>query len=419
MTLSRYILIIIVIIFILYFNSLFGVFVSDNVWLTSSISVDNYAQTHHLTTFSYFIKFNPLAYHILALILHSIAVITLFFLLRLFYRNIIAFIGAIFFAINPVHVESITWSAGNIYLLYGILFILIFITYYKGVIINWKPKLYILSLFLVIIYSFKGYPWMFLASLVLLTTEFIYNKKANIIRWIPFILIPLISLIIYNSSAINRIQKVSHFSTNYFLVDIPLVRFLLSMFHNLYLMILPIKLSIYHEPIIFSIQGILLQSLSILLIIYIIIRNFNKISKEIKLALSIFVIILAYTYCPIPFAFFLAERYLYIPTIAYSIWLCQMLKTRSCILVILILTLILPFYCIRTIIRNNDYLSEKRYWKSTVKASPNSPRAHNNLGVIYLRENNFIEARKEFNIAIKLDPKIKEGYNNIKSIQGY
>ena len=44
-------------------------------------------------------------------------------------------------------------------------------------------------------------------------------------------------------------------------------------------------------------------------------------------------------------------------------------------------------------------------WKKVVKAEPNNASAHNNLAVAYEKKGLFLEAEKEYKIAIQLKPK--------------
>mgnify|MGYP001096633159 FL=1 len=58
-------------------------------------------------------------------------------------------------------------------------------------------------------------------------------------------------------------------------------------------------------------------------------------------------------------------------------------------------------------------------WQKAVLSNPDSAAAHNNLAVAYERKGLWEEAKKEYEIALKLSPKnsyIKANYENFKKI---
>lgn len=65
-----------------------------------------------------------------------------------------------------------------------------------------------------------------------------------------------------------------------------------------------------------------------------------------------------------------------------------------------------------TVVRNQDYASEIALWQDTSKKSPHKARVHNNLGYAYKLANRTDDARREFMMALQMDPHhIKARYN--------
>ncbi len=54
--------------------------------------------------------------------------------------------------------------------------------------------------------------------------------------------------------------------------------------------------------------------------------------------------------------------------------------------------------------RNEDYRSEQGIWADTVKKQPRNPRAYNNLGSLWLGHDNLVEAERCFKKAVELQP---------------
>jgi protein O-mannosyl-transferase len=61
-------------------------------------------------------------------------------------------------------------------------------------------------------------------------------------------------------------------------------------------------------------------------------------------------------------------------------------------------------FSIATVMRNADYSSEVALWEATARAPQARPRAFHNLGVAYLGERRWAEARTAFEHALALDP---------------
>lgn len=67
--------------------------------------------------------------------------------------------------------------------------------------------------------------------------------------------------------------------------------------------------------------------------------------------------------------------------------------------------------------RNYDYRSETALWEATVRHSPNKSRVHNNLGYAYLVEGRSDDARREFEIALQLNPENRDASDNLLRIK--
>jgi len=119
----------------------------------------------------------------------------------------------------------------------------------------------------------------------------------------------------------------------------------------------------------------------------------------------------------------LAERYLYLPLIGFCLVVPiiiyglagrlitkpPMAKMVSLILVLVIIS----FYSTTTMARNPDWQDNFSLWSKTVQTSPNSLVARGGLGLAYQERGMLDEARKHFEIAIKLYPAHAKSYYNL------
>ncbi|MBU1215479.1 MAG: hypothetical protein KKA63_09615 [Gammaproteobacteria bacterium] len=80
------------------------------------------------------------------------------------------------------------------------------------------------------------------------------------------------------------------------------------------------------------------------------------------------------------------------------------------------ITALLLACALLTIQRNQDYRSEIALWEDTVQKSPNKARVHNNLGHAYLLAGRNDEARREFVLALTIDPQQAEALANLQRL---
>jgi len=78
-----------------------------------------------------------------------------------------------------------------------------------------------------------------------------------------------------------------------------------------------------------------------------------------------------------------------------------------------LLVLILLLLGLSTYYRNQVWESKESLWKDVLRKSPNSLRAHNNLGSYYLYQGKLQAARQEFEKMLQLNPNIGIALNNL------
>ncbi len=138
---------------IIYSKSIYGEFINwdDDVYITKNPDILNVSLNGLKNFFTNFYVFNyipltmlsfaleyklfglnPIAFHTNNLILHIVNIILVFILIyKIFKRTDIASITALFFAIHPMHVESVAWIAERKDVLYTLFYLLSLIFYVK------------------------------------------------------------------------------------------------------------------------------------------------------------------------------------------------------------------------------------------------------------------------------------------------
>jgi tetratricopeptide (TPR) repeat protein len=69
--------------------------------------------------------------------------------------------------------------------------------------------------------------------------------------------------------------------------------------------------------------------------------------------------------------------------------------------------------CIRTVVRNFEWVSEDSLWTATLRESPEDPHSWNNMGDVYSRHGELQQSLDSFTEATKLDSNYADAYHNI------
>jgi len=130
----------------------------------------------------------------------------------------------------------------------------------------------------------------------------------------------------------------------------------------------------------------------------------------------------------LPIGNIMAERYLYIPVmgfcVAKGILIYRItdstLSPRAIplrrIIQLVLVTLMIGGYGFSIIWKNGDWRDEFTLWTKTILRSPNSHRAHCNLGIVYMENGLTEKAQMEYQTALELDPQNANIHNNLGAV---
>lgn len=152
---------------------------------------------HPLTTLAYAVIYNlyganPAPFHVLNLILHLLNTILVFILLQKLAKRIeISVIVAVFFAIHPMHVESVAWVSELKDVMYSFFFLGSLILYVEYVQKSYKIKFVLLSFVLFVLSLLSKSAAVVLPLLLFLTDYYLERKftKRIILEKIPFFIL--------------------------------------------------------------------------------------------------------------------------------------------------------------------------------------------------------------------------------------
>lgn len=117
-------------------------------------------------------------------------------------------------------------------------------------------------------------------------------------------------------------------------------------------------------------------------------------------------------------AFYMAEHYLYTPSIGFFLVVASGLRSLYLIknfkpFVILFISSLAVLYSYLTIKQNNYWKEPVTFYERTLKYAPDSARVHFNLGTVYADRNLIDKAINEYKKALELKPDYALVYNNL------
>ena len=371
-------------------------------------------------------KYNPIAYHLDNLILHLINIVLVFiFILKLTKKQEIAFIVSLFFAIHPMHVESVSWISERKDVLYAVFFMLSLIYYFNHITEQRKTNLkglnYILSVIFFILAALSKSAAVVLPAILLLTDYYTGRKlKLNlIIEKIPFFIISLIFLIIMKYSfkdTMNVDNSYFNIHNRIFIISYGIIFYIVKVF-------IPLKLSVYYpfEGTDYNLPLSYYLSLAGVLIIIIAVIFIKKFRKEIIFGMIFYFITVAMVIQIVPFgSVIVADRYAYIPYIGlffiighvFSYYFNKINTIEFRYILLVCAGLLTIFYSYLTYERNKVWQNNESIWTDVTDKYPVKFACYQ-LGLAKENDKQYEQALLLFNKALLTDSLDTKVYNAI------
>lgn len=408
---------------------------------------------------------NIFGWHLQALLVHLTASVLVYLIVKQLTKakqiDFLAFFSGLFFGLHPIHTEAVTYISASINNI-GVAFFLSSFYFY----LLRKRLLSLIFAFL----AFFTYEFTLTLPLVIALHQFTFRKETGFVRLIKKLFSATLSYfvlalfyILTRVFVIHSVGRGGYPLNNFYLTMLTMTKAFLK---YLELLILPINQSINQTLPGGIVSGYYIDlkkeaisaqhfwnpytvSASLLIGLLIIIASKSR-RKQPLITFSIgwFLITLLPASNIIPVQEFMAERYLYIPSLGFCLllaWVISKLKFKA-ILVVLI-SLIFAYL---TFERNLIWKDALSLWSDTVKKTPLSEIAYFNLGNAYQRVGqtdqaieaylraiankpasmgSFINlgniymnrrqlelAKNAFSQALKIDPRSATNYNNLGAV---
>lgn len=301
--------------FIVYFNSLKGQFVFDDIGGIVN-NKDVYKvdllrpQSYFYALAASFKPLNPIPFHIISVTLHFINSFLVYLLLSSYYVFYAALAGALIFAVHPVHTEAVSWISGSGYVIFGMYVFSILLLLRKGI----KLDIKYLIAFILFVHINHSTWWAFTLPLTILA---FHSSWKNLLYLSPFFIDTVIRIV--ESSVARSERIIATAQSTLYIPEQKITYMIHSICSGLWMTFFPFNLTIFHNPEIEEITRIqfALELLFVMNLIFSLNYLYNK-SRVLFGSVCLFLITLIPTYSPIPICWVTAERYLYVPSVMLS-----------------------------------------------------------------------------------------------------
>ena len=383
-----------------------------------------------------FWKLNVKGYHLTNILLHILVGMSIFWLITLIFKDqVLSFFTSLLFIVHPIHTEAVSYLSGRNDLL-AVLFLLLCFICYTAFLKSNNFYLYpcILLSFFLALFS-KENSLILPVLLILYHFTFHKEKKKNLFPLLSLFMINFCYLFyrfgILRSTSSSQIPESTALSLNsltiaaaaplgIILKKIP--GFFVAITNYFKLLLLPFGLHLDYGEKIFSffhLKSLLGMSLLVsLLLVAFFMRKKNKIITFSILWFFLALLPVADFY---PVFSFMAEHYLYLPSIGFFLLLAKGLtivykKTKFRIATIIFLIILTGFYAYLTVQQNTFWRTPLELYKRTLNYNPSSVWALTNLGSVYREMNQPEKSLKLLKKAVQLNPHNAEAYTKLAAV---
>ena len=370
----------------------------------------------------------PYGYHGQNILWHVLSTLLLYrVFLRLSKDRSVSFLGALFFAVHPIHVESVANISNRKDLLcmsFSLISFLSYINFVEGQ----KKVMWGFLFFVAWFLALNSKQVAIVLPFTFLIYEFLYLQKEK--RWLlkrPLLLLLVVSAgafwvltLIFNAFDFSKISNVPTLGGHrgdltYFSVAATSAR---AFWYYIKLLLFPFNLSpdyIIALATPFSDPGLIFYWCMLLIFL---VSPFYLAKKSPLAAFGLFWFLIHYIPISniIPLTYLVADRYMYIPSAGFSLimaFCCVSLYRISSFKlenrgftasVTCLIALIVIGYSITTFLYNSVWKNEETLWSHAVIVSPMSYKSYGNLGETYTKKGDFQKAIKALDRSLSIYP---------------
>lgn len=359
-------------------------------------------------------KLDVRGYHLTNIILHILVALALYwFCLSLFKDNLLSFLAAVFFVVHPTHTEVVAYISGRADSLAALFLLLSFIFYLRY--LNSSKFFLAAAVIVSYILALFSRESALIFPVALLLYHWLFKKR---LRLRLFLILSGLSgfYIVLRLFLLNNLlpQKI---------IYIPLAQrafgFLASLPQYLRLLVFPFWLHMEYGQLPSGSVG-LKSLLGIAFLTWFLIYVLRKPKKEglVLFSLSWFLLLLLPQSNLYPVNAYMAEHWLYLPSVGFffilAAGLSRMLRIKKIrILAGVFIFSLLVFYSWLTVRQNNHWANAEELYSYTLGYGPKNSELYNNLASIYQARGETEKAVSFYGKAIQSQPDYADANYNL------
>jgi Tfp pilus assembly protein PilF len=394
-----------------------------------------------LASFSFAVNYavnglEPSGYHIANLLFHVLNASLVFLLLRrLGFGDGPSFVGALLFAVHPVHTEAVTWISGRGNVLFLFFFLIAYLLYVSigdpGAAGGSNDSGSRLRNMLLLIGSLSAYAVSLLAKemaaplpVLLFGHDLYFHRDWDRRQWLKrlwfyagFFLVA-VAYVALRTHVLGKIGQVSYHGGSAYVTFLAMLR---AAVIYVRLLFVPVGLSLsrHFQPF-YSILDISVFPSFCLVVAGVgaTVITFRRM-RHFSFSLFWFAVAMLPVSNIIPVNALVADRFLYGPSIGFCIlvaaWVSMAIASspRNRMLAVVAGAIIALCFMLLSTTRNNDWKDSISLWVKATEASPTSYVAFNNLGMEYMKQGRISEAITALNKAVEIKDDFPEPHANL------
>jgi tetratricopeptide (TPR) repeat protein len=399
-----------------------------------------------LVSLSYMLDFQlwgarPAGYHVTNLLFHVLSSLTVYFTLRAMLKDRWpAWLGALLFAVHPIHTESVTWISGRTDLICGFFFFLSFLLYlYYRRRERWG---YLIGSLVAFFFALLSKEMAITLPAVILLYGLAFGEEPwrggwreigqtrlgrVVLHALPYLAVAVLYLalrlavlgVLFESEG----RAPGLFGLGAGLVGVVDTLLLSSKVVALYLRLLVLPYPLNALRLVSDLEAAsgFLTWLSVVVVVAVLglgVLAWRRARVYAFGILFFFIAILPVSWL-LPVGDMVAERFVYIPSLAVCLMaavFCMWIWRRQRVVGTALIVLVALVWAVLTFARNADWRDGLTFWSKTAAASPRSPIAHNHLGLEFYYRQRYDNAIAEFEQALQIDAEDDDAYNNLATV---